>query len=207
MSHLTGAGNHDPPSCTRVPISQAQRLSLRQGEAFSCVQKGAPGKYDREALPPSLGTFPIPGRVVKGRYDPSLLRSTIPVAWFALRAPSGLSGSALRTPEFPRVQGRWYSPRAPLGQQLAPPSPSSHAEGADSYGPGAWRLGAVPGAACAPGPTPSCGSAGFPLRQVRERLKGLGPRGPVWTAPPAGTLPPSIPAVWTHFTVRCSGPT
>lgn len=106
------------------------------------------------------------------------------------------------------VRAQWFSPSASRvppgagsvvqptgthGQWLAPPSPSSHAEGADNDGPGAWRLGAVPGAACAPGPTPSCGGARFPLRQVRERLKGLGPRGPVRTAPPAGTLPPGAP--------------
>lgn len=128
-----------------------------------------------------------------GNLDPSRLSSMTPPAWFALRACSGLSGSALRPPESPRVQGRWYSPQAPLGQWLAPPSPGSHAEGADSDGPGAWRLGAVPGAACAPGPTPSCGGAGFPLRQVRERLKGLGPRGPVRTAPPARELAAGYP--------------
>lgn len=39
--------------------------------------------------------------------------SMIPAASFALRAPSELSGSALRPPESPRVQGRWYSPQAP----------------------------------------------------------------------------------------------
>lgn len=155
-------------------------------------------------MPPSLRTFPIPGRVVKGRYDPSPLHD---------------SRSVVRSKG--PVQAQWFSPsdpRVPLGagsvvQPTGPPwSVASFPpplvpmrRGADNYGPGAWRLGAVPGAACAPGPTPSCGGLEFPLRQVRERLKGLGPRGPVWTAPPAGTLPPSIPAVWTHFTVRCSG--
>ena len=84
-------------------------------------------------------------------------------------------------------------PAGPQGQWLAPPSPGARGEGADRDGSGAWRLGAVPGAACAPGPTPSCGGAGFPLRQVRERLKGLGPRGPVRTAPPARDLAAGSP--------------
>ena len=114
MGHLTGPGTHAPPSCTLVPIPQAKRLSLRRDGAISCAQRGASGKQDREALHPNPGSFPIPGRVVKGRYDTSLLPSTIPAVWFALRVPSGLSGSALRPPEFPRVQGRWYSPWAPL---------------------------------------------------------------------------------------------
>lgn len=78
VGHFTGAGNHGPPSCTHVPILQTQRLSLRRGGAFSCIERGALGKRDREALPPSLGPLPIPGRVVNGRYDPPLLPSTVP---------------------------------------------------------------------------------------------------------------------------------
>lgn len=123
-----------------------------------------------------------------GNLDPFLLPSMIPAEWFTLRGPIRLSGSALWSPKSPRGKGRWYSPQAPWVSSLLPPSPGSRAEGADSDGPGAWRLGAVPGAACAPGPTPSCGGAEFPLRQVREQLKGLGPRGPVRTAPP-GSAP------------------
>lgn len=98
-----------------------------------------------------------------------------------------------RAPRVPPGGGSVVPPAGPLGQRLAPPSPGARAEGADRDGPGAWRLGAVPGAACTPGPTPSCGGAGFPLRQVRERLKGLGPRGPVRTAPPARDLSAGSP--------------
>lgn len=168
------------------------------------MERGATAKQDLEALPPSPGPFPTPGRVVSGQYDPSP-PSTIPAMWFARRVRAQwFSPSAFRVPP---GAGSVVQPTSPLGQWLAPPSPSSPAEGVDSYSPGAWRLGAVPGAACAPGPTPSCGGSGFPLRQVRERLKGLGPRGPVRTAPPARTLLPGIPAVWTHFTAGCSGAT
>ena len=82
-----------------------------------------------------------------GNLDPLLLPSMIPAECFTLRAPSGLSGSALRSPESPPGAEAVVQPASPLGQRLAPPSPGSRAEGADSDGPGAWRLGAVPGAA------------------------------------------------------------
>lgn len=56
-----------------------------------------------------------------GYLDPPRLSSMTPAAWFALRARSGLSGSALRPPESPRVQGRWYSPQAPWVSGSLPP--------------------------------------------------------------------------------------
>lgn len=56
-----------------------------------------------------------------GNPDPSRLPSMMPAAWFALRALLGLSGSALRPPESPRVQGRWYSPQAPWVSGSLPP--------------------------------------------------------------------------------------
>lgn len=172
-----------------------QTLSRRRGGAFYGTARGCFGKTGPGSLASQSPAFPSSsgGWSVAGNLDPSLLPSMIPAEWFPLWAPCGLSGSALRPPESPRVEGRWYRPKAPLGQRLAPPSPGARAEGADRDGPGAWRLGAVPGAACAPGPTPSCGGAGFPLRQVRERLKGLGPRGPVRTAPPARDLSTGSP--------------
>lgn len=192
---LPGPGNHGPPSCARVPILQVQRLSLRRGGAFSCTERQEPGENKTEK--PGLPVWSPPpspvGWSTADNLDPPCLSSMTPAAWFALRARSALSGLALRPLRSPRVRGRWYSPQAPWVSGSLPPSPGSHAEGADSDGPGAWRLGAVPGAACAPGPTPSCGGAGFPLRQVRERLKGLGPRGPVRTAPPARELAAGYP--------------
>lgn len=56
-----------------------------------------------------------------GNLDPLLLPSMISAEWFTLRAPAGLSGSALRSPESPRVQSRWYSPQAPWVSGSLPP--------------------------------------------------------------------------------------
>lgn len=67
VGHLTGAGNHGPPSNTRVPILLTNRLSLRRGGAFACAERGASVKRDREALPFRPGPFPIPRSVVNGR--------------------------------------------------------------------------------------------------------------------------------------------
>lgn len=66
MGLVTAAGNHGPPSGTRAPIALTKRLSLGPGGSFSCVEREASGKRDREAFLPSPGPFPIPGRVVNG---------------------------------------------------------------------------------------------------------------------------------------------
>lgn len=79
---------------------------------------------------PGLG--PFPGWLAQG---PVIV--TLPL-WPI--APSSGSWS-------PQGQGRWYSPRAPRVSGSLPPAPGVRTEGADSDGLGAWRLGAVPGAA------------------------------------------------------------
>ena len=142
-------GPRSPLSCAHVPISQMQTLCRRRGGAFygtarGCFGKTGPGSLASQspALPSSSG-----GWSVAGNLDPSLLPSMIPAEWFPLWAPCGFSGSALRPPRVPPGGGSVVPPAGPLGQRLAPPSPGARVEGADRDGPGAWRLGAVPGAA------------------------------------------------------------
>lgn len=170
LREVTAAGTGGPPPRPRKPrptqlhpcahFADANTKSpTRQG--FLVHRKGSCGKTGPRSLasqsralshPRQGGQWPVRPFPPPFRDSRRVVRSMGPVRaqWFSPSAP-----------RVPPGAGSVVQPTGPLGQWLAPPSPGSHAEGADSDGPGAWRLGAVPGAACAPGPTPSCGGAGF----------------------------------------------